>query len=704
MTLRLSPLLLLLLCGMQVGLPTAKASSEARLLDSFLIYQGPQSDDPEAVAASADFLTATGGIPNLGLSENWHYLKFSIPAGDYATHCFVGNSTIDEIELYELRPQLILLQRRGSAVEEQGAMPTPSGYSFKLNRNAGTTQHYLIRLKSSKQLIAPLTIGTDIEVMQKAGREDALMSLYFGIIAVLFFYNLFLAFATREKSYASYSFYLLSIALTQAVLFGYGNVYLWPGNGWLGQNAVHIMGALSGITTICFANGFLRLKHYTPLIHKILIGYAALYCISLILCFAGYGIVSYNVINFCAASSVLLIIASVKAKRKGNRSAGFFLLAWSVFIAACTIFAMKDFGVLPYNSWTVYSLPFGSAIEGVLLSFALADKINLLRKEKEEADALRIKAIETQNELLETKVQQRTAQLEEAKDYIQSQYDHLRLTQKQLIESEKLAGLGQMTAGIAHELNNPINFVSSNVGPLRRDIEDLLAIIDGYQQLGKKPTDDALEAIHSRCDSMDLDYLKKEIQQLLKGIDEGSKRTAEIVRGLRIFARTDKDALISANINECINSTIVVMKGLTKGQVTLVRNISEDMPEIDCYPGKLNQVIANLISNAIQATRIPGRTVDQRVIHIRSEYDDQFVRIHVKDNGCGIDASDMEKIFVPFYTTKPVGEGTGLGLSIARGIIDQHLGNIEVISDPGKGTEFILHLPRNRKEAERKAA
>jgi signal transduction histidine kinase len=464
------------------------------------------------------------------------------------------------------------------------------------------------------------------------------------------------------------------------------------------------MGAVSGITTILFTRSFLRLKEHTPVIDKILQGYAVLYCAALALCFAGFGIESYNVINFCAASSILLIIASLKARKKGNRSAGFFLLSWSVFIVACTIFAMKDFGVLPYNFYTVYSLPFGSAIEGVLLSFALADKINVLRKQKEEADAQRIKTIESQNELLETKVHQRTAQLEEAKDYIQSQYDHLRLTQKQLVESEKLAGLGQMTAGIAHELNNPINFVNSNVGPLQRDIADVLSMLDAYQALGPDATQNDLEMLKKRCEELDIQFLRKEIAQLVQGIEEGSKRTAEIVKGLRIFARTDKDTLIAANINECIQSTLVVMKGVTKGQVTVHKQLATDIPDVDCFPGKLNQVIANLVSNAIHATRIPGRNAIQRNIWISSEHDSDFVRIRVKDDGCGIDAQEVEKIFVPFFTTKAVGEGTGLGLAIARGIIEEHKGQIEVVSQPGKGTEFILHLPRNRNQETRSAA
>lgn len=137
------------------------------------------------------------------------------------------------------------------------------------------------------------------------------------------------------------------------------------------------------------------------------------------------------------------------------------------------------------------------------------------------------------------------------------------------------------------------------------------------------------------------------------------------------------------------------MTGVAKEQVTIHRNLAADLPEVECFPGKLNQVIANLVSNAIYATRIPGRNIQQRNVWIQSEFDDQYIRISIKDDGCGIDQRDLQKIFTPFYTTKAVGEGTGLGLAITRGIIEEHKGHIEVSSEPGKGTEFILLLPRN---------
>jgi signal transduction histidine kinase len=694
---------LISLLGLSALLLRAEGTDNTLLLQNCLIYTGDPNKPISEIAQSNEFSASQNGAPNLGLSDQWRYVQFTVQANSPDDHltCYIGNSSIETIEVYKVDTEPHLLGVMGSTHKAPTELETASGFCMPLPSEGG---RFMLRMRSGKQLIAPIYVGHSSQIIRMAGKSDAIMYLYFGIIAVLFFYNLFLAIATRERDYADYSFYILSIALTQAALFGYGNSIFWSESAWFGRNGVHIMGAISGITTIFFTRSFLRLKEYTPIIDKILLGYAVLYCAALLLCFSGYNIESYNLINFCAASSILLIIASMRAKKKGNRSAGFFLLAWSIFIVACTIFAMKDFGALPYNFWTVYSLPFGSAMEGILLSFALADKINVLRKQKEEADALRIKSIESQNEVLETKVQQRTAQLEEAKDYIQSQYDHLRMAQKQLVESEKMAGLGQMTAGIAHELNNPINFVNSNVGPLQRDIADVVAMLDEYRSLGPNATPQEIESLRQKCEELDIPFIRKEIDQLIKGIEEGSKRTAEIVKGLRIFARTDKDTLVPANINECILSTLVVMKGVTKGHVTLHKDLSDSIPELECYPGKLNQVIANLISNAIHATRIPGRSAEQRNVWITSEHDDEFIRIKVKDDGCGIDMGEQEKIFVPFFTTKAVGEGTGLGLAIARGIMDEHQGTIEVQSKPGKGSEFILHLPRNRNQESRSAA
>lgn len=673
------------------------------LIDTCYVYRGNNSLTIGEILQSSDYEMSTSGTPNLGLSSDFKYVKFKLPASNSDISFSIKNPSIDLLEVYSFRSgELKLEGTHGTSIsnDRNGAMYS----SFTFNHLKNENSWYLLKIKSGKQIVLPIQVSNPINIARSSNADDNLMFLYIGIILVLILYNLFLGISTGDINYLKYTLYILSIAITQIGLFGYGDRFIWGSNVWLTQNNVHLLGAISGITTILFARSFLRTKQYTPVIDKILLAYVGFDIVAIGLTLAGNYEMAYNLINFNAASSIILLIAGFQSMRKGNKSARFFLLAWTIFIFACTIFAMKDFGVLPYNFITSSSLPIGSALEGILLSFALADRINQLKLEKAKADADLIQTIQNQNELLESRVHDRTAELEDAKNELQSQYDHLRITQKQLVESEKLAGLGQMTAGIAHELNNPINFVQSNVGPLHRDIDEIMEVLIEFSQLPDHATPEQIAAVKAKCNSIGLDYLNHEINALLKGIAEGSRRTAEIVKGLRIFARTDSDTRLMANVNECIHSTLVVMKTMTKGQVKLQLDLNPNMPDIDCFPGKINQVVANLISNAVHATQQRFDQADQREIKVKSTFDDNQVLISVRDNGGGIEESKLSNIFVPFFTTKQVGQGTGLGLSIAKGIVEEHGGHIEVISRLHEGTEFIIHLPLNQKSNAKNAA
>lgn len=345
----------------------------------------------------------------------------------------------------------------------------------------------------------------------------------------------------------------------------------------------------------------------------------------------------------------------------------------------------------------------GSAIEVVLLSFALADRINILKKEKEQSQARALLAlreneriIKEQNVILETKVKERTERLQKSNEDLNQTLDELKSTQAQLVDAEKMASLGQLTAGIAHELNNPINFVASNVKPLERDFNDLMQVIDKVDELAKsnEASKEILE-IKELKERLDTDYLQDEIRQLLRGVDEGAKRTAEIVRGLRIFSRLDEDALKKANVNECLESTLIVLKSHIKGRAKVTTDLDEELTPIKCYPGKLNQVFMNIISNAVQATEESNKNASDRLVTVKTYQDTHNVYVSISDNGCGMDEETKHKIFDPFFTTKDVGEGTGLGLSIVLGIIKDHKGEIEVKSAPNEGTEFLITLSKS---------
>jgi PAS domain S-box-containing protein len=272
---------------------------------------------------------------------------------------------------------------------------------------------------------------------------------------------------------------------------------------------------------------------------------------------------------------------------------------------------------------------------------------------------------------------------------LNSALDDLRKTQAQLIDSEKMASLGQLTAGVAHEINNPINFVSGNVQPLRRDIQDVLDVLHQYDRIIETlHLEDKFEKINQLKQEIDFDFVLSEISHLLDGIGEGAQRTTEIVKGLRNFSRMDEHELKSASINQGIESTLLILHNKLKQRIEVIKDFGK-FPDIMCYPGQLNQVFMNVINNALEAIDEEGK------LFIRTWQEKGFIKVSIKDTGKGMPEKTKKKIFEPFFTTKEVGKGTGLGLSISFGIIEKHRGKFEVYSEPGKGTEFIILIPDN---------
>jgi two-component system NtrC family sensor kinase len=673
------------------------------MLDQYELYKGT-STDINAIASSTEFEALPVKVPNLGAHENSIYVKFSIrnESQEFFINGYIDNPMLDEVDIFRLGESNQLIIASGERLSFNDRKSEYPAVNFQLFIKPGQTIQYIARIKSGEQMLLPIKIGKEKLINSEQSRKELFYGYYIGWVLVMLIYNLFIFLTVRDRAYLTYTFYILTVGLTQLVLNGYASKYLWPNAEWGASIASIIIPALSGVATVIFSRGFIQTKIYTPRIDKLLLGYLAIYAVILVLAFTNKSHLAYVLIDFNAASALILVYSAVVASRKGFRPAKFFLVAWVIFLIGVTLFALRNFGVLAFDNVTNYALPIGSALETVLLSFALADRINQFKKEKEDSQHKMIavmsenqRLIEEQNVQLELKVHERTIDLEVANKELNETLQNLKLTQNQLVEAEKLASLGQMTAGIAHEINNPINFVSSNVVPLKRDIEDILEVLNDYESIQSEDDFKAkLPEIQSKIKKLDVAYLKTEVNQLLSGIEEGARRTAEIVKGLRIFSRMDRDTLVSSNVNDCINSTLVVMKSATKGEVTIVKELDAKMPEVMCYPGKLNQVFMNIIANAVYATKLTGRTAQDRKVEIQSRLAEKEVIIEISDNGIGIEQAIIDKIFDPFFTTKAVGEGTGLGLSIVQGIIEEHNGKIEVLSKPSEGTKFIIHLPR----------
>jgi signal transduction histidine kinase len=261
----------------------------------------------------------------------------------------------------------------------------------------------------------------------------------------------------------------------------------------------------------------------------------------------------------------------------------------------------------------------------------------------------------------------------------------LRETQTQLITAEKMASLGVLTAGVAHEINNPINFIYTGINSLENDYNDLVQFFEGVlNSVAEKP--DMSQHLKQATDNSDYYELIEIIPQTIKDIKVGAERAADIVKGLRNFSRIDKDSMQPANIHDGIDSAILLLRNKFKYHVEVVKEYGK-VPVVMCYPGKLNQVFLNILSNAIDAISDKGR------ITIKTYTQKEYLIISFHDNGKGIAPEILDKVFDPFFTTKTVGQGVGLGLSISYSIIQEHNGHIEVKSNKNSGTEFTISLP-----------
>ncbi|MGM3307669.1 ATP-binding protein [Anabaena sp. WFMT] len=302
--------------------------------------------------------------------------------------------------------------------------------------------------------------------------------------------------------------------------------------------------------------------------------------------------------------------------------------------------------------------------------------------------------LERSNTELEQRVEARTLEL-------QATIQELHHTQTQMVQSEKMSALGQMVAGIAHEINNPVNFIHGNLTHIEQYTQDLLALAQLYQDYLPEPPVEIIEKLNE----IDFEFLEDDLAKVLKSMAMGTTRIQEIVLSLRNFSRLDEAEVKEVDIHEGIDSTLVILNNRLKAKsdrmgIEVIKEYGK-LPLIDCYAGQLNQVFMNILNNAIDALdeRDKMRSLDKintqpSKIKISTVYQDGWISIHITDNGSGIREEDSSNVFNPFFTTKPVGKGTGLGLSISYQIITQkHGGKFYFHSTPGEGTEFVIQLP-----------
>lgn len=657
---------------------------------------------------SSGFKKTDNEYPNLATTPYSYWIRFSVRnvSSDTTLGVQFTEPMVDYIEYYQLsNNKLVGHNKSGHRMVFNSRMIKHQSFIYPVNLQKSSVSTIYLNIRSGKQLIVPLYIGTLPQIFEKALIKDITFGIYIGIMLVMILYNFFIYTTVKDNNYLYYILYLTLVLITQASMEGYILRFVLPGQPQIADMLIYIMTAMIGLSAIEFSKNFLSSRQYVPKLHNFSYVFWVLYAIQILLAFFNQHNLSYTLMLSTAMGSALYVLfMAIRILLKGSRSAKYFLIAWSTFILCVVIYVLKDFNfIIPYNDLTNSALLIGSAFEAVLLSFALADRINVFKQEKEKSQevALRIskeneRIIREQNEILEAKVNDRTFELKATNKELSITLDDLKQTQSQLVESEKMASLGQLTAGIAHEINNPINFVTSNINPLKRDIEMMMDALQTFEKVGVSdlPAETKQKQINDFKEEIDLDYLTFEIKHLLKGINEGAVRTAEIVKGLKIFSRLDEDDLKMADVHEGIESTLIIANNLFNNRIKVEKDYGQLVP-IECYPGKLNQVFLNIISNSVYAIHKKFGDKDGGVIRITTRQDDDRVYLHFEDNGTGMSEETQRKIFEPFYTTKDVGEGTGLGMSIVYNTIKKHNGHISVNSELGVKSEFIIELPVN---------
>ncbi|MDB5004877.1 MAG: hypothetical protein JWQ34_3102 [Mucilaginibacter sp.] len=688
-------------------------TNETRYLTNqyFLELEDPDNTlSIKNILTNHHFHTITSTFPRLKYSKSITWLKFAVTNKTNQTFLpiTISKSIIDDFDVYFLEPMYhkghkTFLLKHLSAHDPQFNSNLLNQSVMLVNApvSSDSTVTFFARIKSNASTVIPIEINSAAQFVQKRSFENLVNGAIIGVFIIMALYNLMLFIIVGDRSYLYYVIYITFLGANQSLLLGFGNS-LFPNDlPLLNKYIIPILRVFFGYSLLLFAGEFLHFKQNIKRYYNFYLFLFVLYTFPLLATITGYTHNAYTLstVATLTTSSSLLVIVSVLYYR-GFKPAKFFIIGWGLFLVSIMVSIARNNGFVPFNYFTLNIVIYSALIELILFSIALADKINYYRRENTESQlaALTIareneRLITEQNIFLENKVKERTQELIQTNQNLSVTIDNLKSAQIQLIETEKMASLGQLTAGVAHEINNPINFVSANVKPLRIDFDEIFELLGKYELAANNGTPELLDDANNYKNKINVDFVKNEINTLLDGIEDGASRTAEIVQSLRTFSRMDESVLIPANINTAILSTLVILRSSIPYYIE-IKPILEKLQPLNCYAGKINQALINLINNSIQAITVKEMHNNESIAIYTYDHTDH-ITIKITDTGIGMTNNVKQRIFEPFFTTKNIGEGTGLGLSIVFGIIEKHKGTINVESVPGAGTTFTVTLPKD---------
>jgi len=660
--------------------------------------------DVADVIKSTDFQQTSSSFPAIKYYKSVNWLKFTVSnnSNDKIIPISIGRSIIDEFDVYYINPATKAIVHFSSLDPAFNQTFTAQTLNFiNVSIKPGGSQTIFLRIKSKASAIVPVEVHSAFQFGQENDLQNIVNGGIMGIFVIMALYNLMLFVTVNDRSYLYYVFYIVALGVSQTLILGYGNNLFVYDKATLNNYVFPISRILFGYSILLFSEEFLQLKQNLKRYYKIYRFFYILYLSPLLAAIIGWTATSFLLITILIFMvSIALLLIGLLLYRQGYKPAKFFMLGWGLSLSAIILSVGRNTGVVPYSHIMSNVVIYCAVIELVLFSVALADKINFYRFQQEQSQfaALAIakeneRLITEQNILLENKVKERTQELIETNQNLSLSIENLKSAQLHLVETEKMASLGQLTAGVAHEINNPINFVSANVAPLKLDFNELFVLLDKYESAINKPDPAVLAEIEKYKQKIDPEFVKGEIITLLNGIEDGANRTSEIVRSLRTFSRLDELVLKPTDINTAILNTLILLRSSIPYYID-IKTVLNDIEPLNCYSGKINQVLVNLINNGIQAIKAKDEHKAESITIITTDEPDH-ISIKITDTGIGMSNEVRQRIFEPFFTTKDIGEGTGLGLSIVFGIIETHRGTIDVQSTPGKGSTFTITLPKD---------
>lgn len=638
--------------------------------------------------------------PNDRQRAYWFRVEVNNQTPDEFFMHFVYSGT-ERISVYEVADNQVIEQRklgRLDAEQQDYFRYSKLFYPMQVRQGglaSGQTHTFYVYMEGIYTTCLYVNARSAIKLMEVIHYEDLFYGLYYGFLLIIVVYGFLLFIRLRDHDTFRYAVWVLSIGLQLALYRGFTTEFLWPTN-----HAFELYGSalagLTGMLHVLFTISLLRLRRHQPMYYRLAWVVFSAYVLGIIL----FVVTTYwreqagRTIDIlppiALVEGVFCLAAAITAYRHGFRPALYYIIGNLAFFMSIFVFIQYAGGKLAHSFWAYNSIHIGSGIEIIMFTLALVYKVNMLKKRKEEAVREQLKLVQAnkqlvdeQNAQLEAKVRQRTDELNIQKNELQTTLTTLQTTQEQLIQKEKMASLGELMAGIAHEIQNPLNFVN-NFAEVSAEMMDELK--------------DEIEADH-KTDAL---ALADELVPNLQKINHHGKRAEAIVRDMLQHSRSVAESYQPTDLNDLADECLqLAYQGLRAKDKTINAQLHTDfdpaIQRVALMPQEFSRVLLNLYNNALYATHEKQKKMGtdyQPQIWVSTHLENGQVVLRIKDNGTGIPPDLVNKIYQPFFTTKPPGQGTGLGLSLSYDIITKrHGGQLDVQTEQGVYTEFMITLP-----------